>query len=94
MCDARSDSSVRSINLYGSPIPSNLDAWNDVETLNLCYAGIKRLDNIVQLGNLRRLYLRHNNIESFEEIRKLKLLPNLTSLSLIGNEICRHPEYR
>ena len=94
MCDTRSDSSIRSINLYGSPIPSNLDAWSDVETLNLCYAGIRRLDSIVQLANLRRLYLRHNNIDSFDEIRKLKALPYLTSLSLIGNEICRHPDYR
>merc|ERR1712130_73847 len=94
MCDSASDSSVRSINLYGSAIPANLDAWADVETLNLCFAGIKKLDSITQLPNLRRLYLRHNSIDSFDEIRKLKMLPNLTSLSLIGNEICKHPEYR
>jgi Leucine-rich repeat (LRR) protein len=94
MCDVSSECSVRSVNLYGSPIPSNIDSWQEVETLNLCFAGVKNLDSICQLSNLRRLYLRYNNIESFEEIKKLKDLPELTSLSLIGNDICAHPDYR
>ena len=42
----------------------------------------------------RRLYLRYNAIDSFEEVRKLKDLPKLTSLSLIGNPVCSEPDYR
>ena len=43
---------------------------------------------------MRRLYLRYNAIDSFEEVRKLKDLPKLTSLSLIGNPVCSEPDYR
>ena len=67
---------------------------DDVDTLNLCYAGLQSVDSILQLQNLKRLFLRYNEISSFEEIQKLKNLPNLESLSLIGNEIYKHPEYR
>lgn len=84
----------RSLNLYGAKLPENLDQMDDVDTLNLCYAGLQNLDSILQLQNLRRLFLRYNEISSFEEVEKLKNLPNLESLSLIGNEIYKHPDYR
>ncbi|CAG5111924.1 Oidioi.mRNA.OKI2018_I69.chr2.g6195.t1.cds [Oikopleura dioica] len=94
MCDVSSQGSVRSLNLYGAKLPENLDQMDDVDTLNLCYAGLQNLDSILQLQNLRRLFLRYNEISSFEEVEKLKNLPNLESLSLIGNEIYKHPDYR
>ena len=28
-CSVRSDVSVKSVNLYGSPIPENLDSWRN-----------------------------------------------------------------
>ena len=28
-CSVRSDVSVKSVNLYGSPIPENLDSWRE-----------------------------------------------------------------
>ena len=39
--------------LVSSPIPQNLDGWEDVEALNLCYAGVKSLQQIIHLQNLR-----------------------------------------
>ena len=84
----------RSLNLYGAKLPENLDQMDDVDTLNLCYAGLQNLDSILQLQNLRRFFLRYNELSSFEEVEKLKNLPNLESLSLIGNEIYKHPDYR
>jgi len=94
MCDVSSQGSVRSLNFYGAKLPENLESMDDVDTLNLCYAGLQSVDSILQLQNLKRLFLRYNEISSFEEIQKLKNLPNLESLSLIGNEIYKHPEYR
>jgi len=90
----RSDASVKSVNMYGSPVPENVDAWSDVETLNLCFTGLKSTDKILKLKNLKRLYLRHNQIEDFGEIRKLKKLSKLSSLSLIGNPVCKLSDYR
>jgi len=90
----RSDASVKSVNMYGSPVPDNVDGWSDVETLNLCFTGLKTTDKILKLKNLKRLYLRHNQIEDMGEIRKLKRLPKLTSLSLIGNPVCKGLDYR
>jgi len=86
--------SVKSVNLYGSPIPENLDSWSDIETLNLCFSGLKSLDKIAKLKCLKRLYLRHNEIDSFQEIKKLKKISSLSSLSLIGNPICQLENYR
>ena len=37
-CSVRSDMSVKSVNLYGSPIPENLDSW--------------RKDLLIQLGDI------------------------------------------
>ena len=62
--------------------------------MNLCFTGLKTTDKILKLKNLKRLYLRHNQIEDMGEIRKLKKLPKLTSLSLIGNPICKALDYR
>jgi len=90
----RSDMSVKSVNMYGSPVPDNVDSWSDVETLNLCFTGLKTTEKILKLKSLKRLYLRHNQIEDMGEIRKLKKLPKLTSLSLIGNPICKNADYR
>jgi len=90
----RSDMSVKSVNMYGSPVPDNVDGWSDVETLNLCFTGLKTTEKILKLKSLKRLYLRHNQIEDMNEIRKLKKLPKLTSLSLIGNPICKSADYR
>ena len=67
---------------------------SDVETLNLCFTGLKTTEKILKLKSLKRLYLRHNQIEDMNEIRKLKKLPKLTSLSLIGNPICKSADYR
>ena len=45
---------------------------SDVETLNLCFWVSKR--DKTKLKNLKRLYLRHNQIESLSEVKKLKKL--------------------
>ena len=62
--------------------------------MNLCFSGLKSLDKISKLKCLKRLYLRHNEIDSFQEIRKLKKISSLSSLSLIGNPICQLENYR
>ena len=67
---------------------------SDIETLNLCFSGLKSLDKISKLKCLKRLYLRHNEIDSFQEIKKLRKISSLSSLSLIGNPICQLENYR
>ena len=67
---------------------------SDIETLNLCFSGLKSLDKISKLKCLKRLYLRHNEIDNFQEIKKLRKISSLSSLSLIGNPICQLENYR
>jgi cilla- and flagella-associated protein len=43
---------------------------------------------------LREVYIRRNNIDSFQELAYLKDLPNLTTLWLDENPIASAPGYR
>ena len=76
------------------PIYKLINPKSDIETLNLCFSGLKSLDKISKLKCLKRLYLRHNEIDSFQEIKKLRKISSLSSLSLIGNPICQLENYR
>lgn len=50
---------------------------------------ISSLDNLDQFPNLQTLSLSHNNLAQLPVLRNLCVLPNLTSLALQGNPVCK-----
>lgn len=64
-------------------------------TLYLRQNDITKLDGFSEnMKNLQYLNLRKNNIESMEEIAKLKCLPMLRALILRENPVCNEESYR
>lgn len=61
------------------------DVANTLEELWLSYNAIEKLDGLLNMQKLRVLYLSNNNIKSFDELLKLKELPALEELLLLGN---------
>jgi hypothetical protein len=89
-------SDVRSLNLWGYHLDdvSILSQLPNVETLSLPLNNISTLAPFASCTNLRSLFLRQNQISSFDEIDHLRDLPHLTTLSLSDNPIARDPHYR
>ena len=58
-----------------------------LKELWLSYNLIERLDNLQSCTKLTSLFIMHNKIAIWDEVDKLKELPELSSLSLNGNRI-------
>jgi dynein light chain 1 len=61
------------------------DVAASLEELWLSYNQIDKLDGLTGLRKLRLIYLSNNNLKSFDELSKLRDLPALEELLLIGN---------
>lgn len=61
------------------------DVAKTLEQLWISYNQIEKLDGFAQLQELKILYMSNNNIKNFDELLKLRDLPNLDELLLIGN---------
>lgn len=62
--------------------------------LDLSHNCIQSLDGIDKVFGLQRVDLSFNTIDDFREMRYLSKLPCLENLSLLGNPIANHPQYR
>jgi dynein light chain 1, axonemal len=63
------------------------DVADTLEQLWLSYNFIEKLDGLNVLRNLRVLYVSNNNIKNWDELEKLRELPKLEELLLVGNPI-------
>lgn len=63
------------------------DVADTLEQLWLSYNFIEKMDGVNVLKNLRVLYLSNNNIKNWDELEKLRDLPKLEELLLVGNPI-------
>ncbi len=61
------------------------DVADTLEELWLSYNKIERLDGLTGLNKLRVLYLSNNKIKEWDELLKLRELPALQELLLLGN---------
>lgn len=68
---------------------SILSKMPNLEILSLSSNKISSLSPLSICLNIREIYLRNNNINSFEELYYLKPLFNLKILWLEGNPICK-----
>ena len=66
----------------------------NLEVLSLSANKISTLSSLSNCLNLREIYLRNNNINTFEELNHLRPLLNLKILWLEGNPICDDVLYR
>lgn len=64
-----------------------LDDSQQLEQLWLSYNQIEKLDGLSQCKKLRVLYMSNNNIKDWNELIKLRELPALEELLLLGNPI-------
>lgn len=84
--------SIRILSLGRNNI-KKLDGIEDIshtlEQLWISYNNIDRLNGIENLQHLKVLYISNNKISDWEEIDRLKCLPHLEDLLLIGNPIQR-----
>ena len=69
------------------------DHYHNCTTLLLSQNQIKSLHGLHQFSQLKNLSLSHNCIDDYEELKNIKG-DELTSLSLEGNPIHNHPNYR
>ena len=53
-CSVRSDVSVKSVNLYGSPIPENLDSWRNGFIILIRNPRTARPDYHIKFRKIRR----------------------------------------
>jgi len=68
------------------------DVANTLEELWLSYNSIEKLDGLTGMRRLRVLYLSNNGIKSWDELLKLRDLPALEELLLVGNPIYTQSE--
>jgi dynein light chain 1 len=61
------------------------DVANTLEELWISYNSIEKCDGLNGMRKLRVIYMSNNNIKSFDELSKLRDLPALEELLLIGN---------
>ena len=94
---AKSDlSEVTKLNIYGEDLEdiSFITSMPKLEYLSLSCNNISSLSPLSNCIYLREIYLRNNNISSFEELNHLRHLFNLRVLWLDGNPICDDNFYR
>ena len=89
-------SQITKLNLYAQDIQdiSILSSMSKLEYLSVSCNQISSLFPLSHCINLSEIYLRNNNISSFEELNNLRHLSNLKILWLEGNPICNDKFYR
>lgn len=89
-------SEIKRLNIWGEDIEdiSIISKMPNLEILSLSSNHISFLSPLSACLNMREIYLRNNNINSFEELYHLKPLFNLKALWLEGNPICDEIYYR
>ena len=61
------------------------DVANTLEELWISYNAIEKCDGLTGMRKLKLIYMSNNNLKSFDELSKLRDLPALEELLLIGN---------
>lgn len=61
------------------------DVANTLEELWISYNSIEKCDGLSGMRKLKLIYMSNNSIKSFDELTKLRELPALEELLLIGN---------
>ena len=89
-------SEVTKLNIYGEDLEdiSFITSMPKLEYFSLSCNNISSLSPLSNCIYLREIYLRNNNISSFEELNHLRHLFNLRVLWLDGNPICDDNFYR
>ena len=72
----------------------NLEALTQLEDLSLFANQIREIEGLDALHALTCLSLGKNSFESMDEIPKLHKFKTLRMLTLSGNKICNHPNYK
>ena len=87
---------LKSLNIWGEDLQdiSIISKMPNLEILSLSSNRISSLSPLSACLNMREIYLRNNNIISFEELNHLRHLFNLKVLWLEGNPICDDIFYR
>ena len=78
------------VNAIG-PLPQTF--WS-MQKLYLSHNRLKSLEGIESLPCLVTLSLGFNQIENVEELMRIKPKGRLRFLGVVGNPLCRHPDYR
>ena len=63
------------------------DLAGSLEELWVSYNQIDKLDGLTGMRKLRLIYMSNNNLKSFDELSKLRDLPALEELLLVGNPL-------
>lgn len=63
------------------------DVAGSLEELWVSYNQIDKLDGLTGMRKLRLIYMSNNNLKSFDELAKLRDLPALEELLLVGNPL-------
>ena len=87
---------IKKLNIWGEDI-ENLSIISKMPYLEILSASSNQISTLCPLSsciNMREIYLRNNNINSFDELNHLKPLVNLKVLWLEGNPICDDIFYR
>ena len=89
-------SQITKLNIWGEDIEdiSIISKMPNLEVLSLSANKISSLFPLSYCLNMREIYLRNNNIDSFEELYHLTNLPKLKILWLEGNPICKDFFYK
>ena len=87
---------VKNLNMWGYELTdvSIIEKMPNLEVISLSLNHISSLYFFKNCKQLRDLFLRHNDISSFNELQNLKKLPALRSLWLSENPITSDPNYR
>lgn len=88
--------SIKSLNLWGNDLEdiTCVSGVPYLEVISLAVNKIRTLKPFSKLLYLRELYMRKNNIASFNELEFLKGCQSLKTLTLNENPICDNPNYR
>jgi Leucine-rich repeat (LRR) protein len=87
---------IKKLNIYGEDIQdiTIISKMPNIEILSLSSNKISSLSPLSICLNMRELYIRNNNINSFRELKHLRPIRNLKVLWLEGNPICKDNFYR
>ena len=87
---------IKKLDVYGEDIQdiTIISKMPNIEILSLSSNKISSLSPLSICLNIRELYLRNNNINSFRELKHLQPIGNLKVLWLEGNPICKDKFYR